>query len=97
MVAKRIATIMYVYPSVQFLTQEYHALITIYIYMYIYICIYIYIYIHSFIQTISIAPLQVHVYSAALSTQHGYCAGVSRRSATGNCDLRTCPRSLRDG
>ena len=28
---------------------------------------------------------------------HGYCAGVSRRSATGNCELRTCARSLRGG
>ena len=27
--------------------------------------------------------------------QHGYCVGVSRRSATSNCDWRTCPRSLR--
>src|SRR6218665_2296951 len=32
----------------------------------------------SFIQTISIASLQVHYYSEALPTQHGYCAGVSR-------------------
>src|SRR6218665_2864436 len=46
---------------------------------------------------ISIAPLQVHVYSEALPTQHEYCAGVSRRSATGNCELRTCQRSLRGG
>ena len=53
--------------------------------------------IHSFIQTISIAPLQAHFYSVALQTQHGYYAGVSRRSATGNCELRTCPRSLRGG
>src|SRR6218665_1130002 len=30
---------------------------------------------------ISIAPLQVHYYSEALPTQHGYCIGVSRRSA----------------
>jgi len=52
-------------------------------------------FIHSFIQAISIAPLQVHYYSEALLTQHGYCAGVSLRSATGNCELRTCPRSLR--
>src|SRR6218665_542100 len=36
--------------------------------------------IHSFIQTISVAPLQVHFYSEALPTQHGYCVGVSRRS-----------------
>ena len=48
----------------------------------------------SFIRTISIAPLQVHFYSEALPTQHGYCAGVSHRSATGNCELRTYPRSL---
>jgi len=54
-------------------------------------------FIHSFIQTICIAPLQVHFYSEALLTQHGYCAGVSRRSATGNCELRTYPRSLRGG
>jgi len=33
-----------------------------------------------FIQTISIAPLQVRFYSEALPTQHGYCAGVSRQS-----------------
>ena len=49
-------------------------------------------FIHSFI---SIAPLQVHFYSGALPTQHQYCDGVSRRSATGNCELRTCPRSQR--
>ena len=42
--------------------------------------------IHSFIHSISIAPLQVHYYSEALPTQHGYCARVSRRSATGNCE-----------
>ena len=47
--------------------------------------------VHSCIQTISIAPLQVRYYSEALPTQHGYWAGVSRRSATGNCELRTCP------
>src|SRR6218665_641725 len=45
---------------------------------------------HSFSQTISIVPHQVHFYSEALPTQHGYCAGVSRRSATGNCELKTC-------
>src|SRR6218665_2128592 len=49
----------------------------------------------SFIQAISIAPLQVHYYSEALPSQHGYCAGISRRSATGNCEQRTCPRFLR--
>src|SRR6218665_3656605 len=41
------------------------------------------LFIHSFIHSISIAPLKVHFYSEALPTQHGYCAGVSRRSATG--------------
>jgi len=45
----------------------------------------------------SIAFLQVHFYSEALPTQHGYCAGVSCRSAIGNCELRTWPRSLRGG
>ena len=30
-----------------------------------------------FIQAISIAPVQVHFYSEALPTQHGYCIGVS--------------------
>src|SRR6218665_2416177 len=53
---------------------------------------FIHLFIHSFIQTISITPLQVHYYSEALPTQHKYCAGISRRSATGNCELRTCPR-----
>src|SRR6218665_1225896 len=52
---------------------------------------------HSFILAISIAPLQVHYYSEALLTQHGYCVGVSRQSATSNCELRTCPRSLHGG
>ena|SRR6218665_3179585 len=40
--------------------------------------------VHSFIPAISIAPLQVLYYSEALPTtglQHGYCIGVSRRSA----------------
>jgi len=54
--------------------------------------------IHSFIHSgYSVAPLQVHYYSEALPTQHGYSVGVSRRSATGNCERRTCPRSLRGG
>jgi len=46
--------------------------------------------IYLLIKAISIAPLQVHYYSQALPTQHGYCVGVSRRSATGNCEWRTC-------
>jgi len=53
--------------------------------------------LHSFIQAISTAPRQVHYYSEALPTQHGYCVGVSCRSAKGNCEWRTCPRSLRGG
>jgi len=32
--------------------------------------------IHSFINAISIAPLQVHYFLEALPTQHGHCAGV---------------------
>jgi len=43
-----------------------------------------------FIQATSIAPLLVHHYSEALPTQHGYCVRVSRWSATGNCEWRTC-------
>ena len=49
--------------------------------------------IHSFIQTISILSLQVLYYSEALPTQHGYCIGISRRSATGKYEWKTCPRS----
>src|SRR6218665_3229059 len=32
------------------------------------------------IQAISVALLQIHYYSEALPTQHGYCVGVSRQS-----------------
>jgi len=42
---------------------------------------FIHSFVHSFIQAISIAPLQVH------------CQSEARRSATGNCEWRTCPRS----
>ena len=49
----------------------------------------------SFIQAISIAPLQVHYYTEALPTQHRYYVEVSLRSTAGNCKWRTCPRSLR--
>ena len=34
----------------------------------------------TFIQAISIAPLEFHYYSEVLSTQHGYCIGVSSRA-----------------
>ena len=61
---------------------------------YTFVFIYIERRIHSFIHTISIAPFQVHYYSEALPTQNGYYAGISRRSATGNWEWRTCPRSL---
>jgi len=43
-------------------------------------------FIRSIIQAISIAPLHVHYYSEALPKQHGYCAGISRLSTTGNCE-----------
>ena len=52
-------------------------------------------FIYSFIQVISKAPLQVHYYSEALLTQHVHCVTVSCRNPTGNCEWRTCPRSLR--
>ena len=44
--------------------------------------------LYSFTQAISVAPLQdyYYYYSEALSTQHEYSVGVSRRSATGNCE-----------
>ena len=42
--------------------------------------------IQSCIQATSIAPLQARYYLEALPTQLGYCVGVSRRSATGNCE-----------
>src|SRR6218665_3173288 len=41
---------------------------------------------HSFNQAISVAPLPVQYYSEAFPTRQGYCVGVSRRSATGNCE-----------
>jgi len=48
-------------------------------------------YIQSFTQAIhSKVSLQVHYYTEALPTQHGYCVRVSRRSATGNSTWRTC-------
>jgi len=37
----------------------------------------------------SIVTLQVHCYS---ETQHGYCVGVSRRSATGNSASEVLPQ-----
>jgi len=50
--------------------------------------------IYLFIQAISIVPFLVHNYSEALPTQHGYCVGVSRWSATGNSERRTCSRPV---
>src|SRR6218665_2559933 len=52
---------------------------------------------NSFIQSISIAPLQVRYSSETLPTQHGYCAEISRRSTTDNCELRTCTKSQSGG
>ena len=49
---------------------------------------------HSFIPAISIAPLRVLYYSEVLPTiQHGYCIGVSRRSAQAAVSkgLAQCP------
>src|SRR6218665_2616778 len=47
------------------------------------------------IMMISIAPLQVLNYSEVFPTQHGYCARISQRNTTGNCEYRACPRSQR--
>src|SRR6218665_2318965 len=44
------------------------------------------IFLNTLIQAISITPLQVLYYSEALPTQHGYCARISCRSATGSCE-----------
>jgi len=60
-----------------------------YLYMPVYINVYniqSYTFIQSFSQAISVAHFQVHYYSEALPTQHGYCAEISHRSATGNCE-----------
>ena len=51
----------------------------------------------TFIHAISIVPLQVHYYTEVLPTQHGCCARILRQSATGNCEWKTCSRSLRGG
>src|SRR6218665_2340929 len=48
----------------------------------------------SFIQAISLAPLQVRYYSEVLPTQHGYCARVSHRGATGNCNRQLQVKNL---
>jgi len=56
--------------------------------------------IHSFVPDISIVLLQVHYYSEALQSPDNSIDTVSkltRRSTTGNCEWRTCPRSLRGG
>src|SRR6218665_145719 len=58
------------------------------------LCLYVCIH-YSFIQAIFIAPFTST--TEALLTQHGYCVGISRQSAKGNCERRTCPRSLRGG
>src|SRR6218665_182984 len=52
------------------------------------------LFIHSFISFIQ-AIYRLFKSILFKSTQQGYC--VSPRSATGNCKLRTCPRSLRGG
>ena len=78
------------------------------IYVYIYIRVYagysytyvgllfcVYICAHSFRLFLYIAPLQIHYSSEAPPpTQHGYYVGVSHRSATGNYEWKTFPRSL---
>jgi len=48
---------------------------------------------HSVVPGISIAPLQVHYYSAA----NWYWVGVNPKRFTGICEWRTCPRFLRGG
>jgi len=53
---------------------------------------------HSFIHSFYFySTSSVYYYSEMLLIQHGYCVGFTRWSATGNCEWRTCPRSLRGG
>src|SRR6218665_2279977 len=54
-------------------------------------------FIQSFILAISIAPLQVHYYSEALSTTAWILYRSFTPKRTGNCRYRTCTRSLRGG
>src|SRR6218665_3383705 len=54
-------------------------------------------FIHSFILSISIAPLQVLYYSGALPTTARILYRSFTLKRTGNCRQRTWPRSLRDG
>ena len=60
------------------------------------------IFIHSFIPDISryqvLAHSFVNYYSEALAPDHSIdtVSELTRRSATGNCEWRTCPRSLHD-
>ena len=55
----------------------------------------IFIFIHSFyFYSTSSSPLP-HRCTEALPTQRGHCVGVSRRSATGNCEWRTCLSGIR--
>jgi len=50
-------------------------------------------FIHSFIPSISIAPLQVLYYSEALPTTARILYRSFTPKRTGNCEQRTCPRS----
>src|SRR6218665_1284665 len=51
-------------------------------------------FVHSFIPDISIAPLQVLYFSEVLNHSIVTVPESTRRNATGNCEGRTCPRSL---
>src|SRR6218665_1979171 len=55
------------------------------------------VYILSFLQAIFIAPLPSPLLLRSVPDTVWILCGVSRRSATGNCELRTCPRSLHGG
>src|SRR6218665_919039 len=83
-------------PSIS-LPCSHTSLVSAYLPTFLILALLVYSFIHSFIQAISIAPLQAHYYSEVLPIQHGYCVRVSHRNATGNCERRTCPRSLCGG
>src|SRR6218665_921893 len=48
--------------------------------------------LHSFIQTISIAPLQVPYYSEALPIQHKYCVGVNTPKCHRQLQVKDLPK-----
>jgi len=57
----------------------------------LYLCKYSF---NSFVPSVDFYSTSSSLLLEVLPAQHGYCVRVSRRSATGNCKWRTCPRYL---